>query len=64
MATLNTVYRVWHKRRNRKEGGTWEVCYGTFDTLEEARDCALNLDEENVKIWKHYRISELVEDIK
>lgn len=63
MATIDTVYQVWYKRQNRKEGMSLQVLYGTFDTLEQAREGCLNLCEENIMIWKQYQINELVEKL-
>lgn len=64
MATIDTVYQVWYKRQNCKQGMSPQMHYGTFDTLEQAREACLNLCEENVMIWKQHRISELVETVK
>ena len=64
MATIDTVYQVWYKRQNRKEGMSPQILHGTFDTLEQAREECLNLSEENIMIWKQYRITELVETVE
>lgn len=64
MTTLDTVYQVWYKRQNPKGDETPQKLHDTFDSLEKARDCALQLAEENVMIWKQFRITELVETVE
>lgn len=64
MATMDTLYEVWYKRQVRAEGETKNACYGVFASLVEAREACLMLAEEEVKIWKIYKISEHLEDYK
>jgi len=64
MATLDTVYQVWYKRQNPKGDETPQKLHGTYTLLEDARAEALQLAEENVMIWKQFRITELVETVE
>ena len=63
MATLDTVYQVWYKRQNGKKDETPQVLHGTFDSIEEARKESLQIVEQNIMIWKQFRITELVETV-
>lgn len=62
MATMDTVYEVWYKRQNPKQGDAPNICFGAFESLEKAREMCEMLVEEEIKIWKIYRISEYVEN--
>lgn len=64
MATMDTLYEVWYKRQVQNEGETPNICFGVFESLKEAREACLMLAEEEVKIWKIYKISEHLEDYK
>lgn len=64
MATLDLVYEIWFKRRNRKDGESSQTCHGVYEKREDAMQVGLSLDEENVILWKVYRITEIVETLK
>ena len=64
MATFETVYEVWFKRQNRKEGDSLNIHWDTFASVKEAREACLMLQEEDINIWKIHRISEHLEKLR